>query len=184
MSEETNLNANAETNETRKLYELAINIVPNLIEEKAAEEFLAIKEQIKKVKAEIISDSAPQLIPLQYTMVKKIDSTNHKHDQAYFGWIKFMAEPDTIITLREELDLHENILRYLITITDPETNITAEVISSILNEKVKGGKKGESDEPEAEVLPAEEVTETEEVEEEVDTVAVDKAIDDLVEEAK
>jgi hypothetical protein len=48
-----------------------------------------LKNVLSKKGASIIGEEAPELIPLSYTMIKKIGTTNHRFDQAFFGWVKF-----------------------------------------------------------------------------------------------
>jgi ribosomal protein S6 len=161
-------------NDEVRLYELGINLVTTL-EEKITTDFDGVKNIIKKHGAEIKSESTPVAIPLAYTMFKNIDSKNIRHNAASFGWVKFESTPDKIDLIKEDLDLNNEILRYVILKTTEEANTTAEAISEILTKKndseERRGKKDEVAEDE-EVVVAEETVEEE----------IDEAIDAIVEE--
>ena len=162
-------------NDEVRLYELGINLVTTLAD-KVVTDFEAIKNIIKKEGGEIKSESTPVAIPLAYTMVKNVDSRNIKHNAASFGWVKFEATPDKIDSIKEELDLNSEILRYVILKTTEEANTTAEAIAEILSSK------GDSDDKKKRKEDSES-DEVEEVDEDSEEV-IDEAIESLVEDSK
>ena len=109
-------------------------------------------------------------------MVKNVDSRNIKHNAASFGWVKFEATPDKIDSIKEELDLNSEILRYVILKTTEEANTTAEAIAEILSSK------GDSDDKKKRKEDSES-DEVEEVDEDSEEV-IDEAIESLVEDSK
>jgi ribosomal protein S6 len=180
MSETETANAQADA----RLYELGVNLVPTL-EDKIEAAFENIKSIITSNGGAITADSKPALIDLAYTMGKNIDSKWYRYNTAYFGWVKFTAEPSKLAELKEEFDVDGSILRYMI------LNTTAEAATSAqdLADAIKGDK--ESDPVAAEEVETEAVAEVDaEVEKDADTADVlaiddkiDEAIDELVVEA-
>lgn len=113
-------------------YELGLHLIPTL-EDKTQEVFDAIKASIEKVGGTVTADSNPVLIPLAYQMVKKVDSKNYKYNTASFGWIKFTTATTTIEELKEVLDLHSDILRYLLLKTTADSNTPTEDVARFLS---------------------------------------------------
>jgi len=97
-----------------KVYEIGYLIVPSVPEEKIAEEINTIKDILNKHKAELIADETASLRPLAYTMIKKIGTANRRFDSAYFGWIKFEAEPVEVKLIEKEVKEVESVLRLLL----------------------------------------------------------------------
>lgn len=176
-------------NELIRLYELAFHVVPTEGEDGANKVFEEIKKIVES-KGKVVSESNPSLIKLQYTMVKSIDSKNHKHNTAYFAWIKFEAESLEIESIEEELSSMESVLRYMIVKSEKETDIqTSEVANFLSGDKKKG--KGDSDKSEDDSKEDSDGEENEEKEEGEDKSEddskedeIDEAIDELVEEEK
>ena len=84
-----------------KVYELGYLLVPTLGEEEAPSVYGNIKELISNLGGQFIMDDMPKLIPLAYTMDKVIQNVRHKFDSAYFGWVKFEAEPSAVNKIKE-----------------------------------------------------------------------------------
>jgi len=113
-------------------YELGLHLIPTL-EDKTQEVFDAIKASVEKVGGTVTADSNPVLIPLAYQMVKKVDSKNYKYNTASFGWIKFTTATATIEELKEVLDLHNDVLRYLLLKATADSNTPAEDVARFLS---------------------------------------------------
>lgn len=162
-------------NDEVRLYELGINLVTTL-EDKIATDFDGVKNIIKKHGAEIKSESTPVAVPLAYTMFKNVDSKNIRHNAASFGWVKFESTPDKIDSIKEDLDLNGEILRYVILKTTEDANTTSQEIAEILTKKGDSDerKKKSEDSEEGEVVEA---TETEDEQ-------IDEAIEELVEDTE
>jgi ribosomal protein S6 len=181
MSENATVDNNINNDEVR-LYELGINLVSTL-EDQVKVEFEGIKTIIKNHGGEIVSESAPVTIPLAYTMVKNIDSRNIKYNNASFGWVKFNVTPDQIELIKEELDLNNEILRYVVLKTTEAANTTTEAIAEALAKKSEPSDDRRKRRGDDETVNAEEevaVTAPEEVNEE----EIDEAIEALVSEDK
>ncbi|MCK9345293.1 MAG: 30S ribosomal protein S6 [Candidatus Pacebacteria bacterium] len=146
-----------------RVYELGYHLVPTLAVEQIPAASGAVRGMIEQISKDIIAEELPVFIDLAYTVIKTIDHKNKRFDQAYFGWVKFEANPEGIATLEEALKKDENVLRYLVVKTIKENTFIAKKFTPA---KAKA---------EAEETVAEEVA-TEAVAEE----AIDKAIEELV----
>ncbi len=111
------------TNENNNVYELGFHLVSSLAEEQIEGEFSKIKKLLEKHSASFVSEDFPKLRALAYTMIKKGQGKNVRHDKAYFGWVKFEIATSEIAAIKEALDLNESILRYLITTTVKENTM-------------------------------------------------------------
>ena len=184
MSENEIKDSSIQNDEVR-LYELGINLIATQ-EEKILSDFEVVKNIIKTQSGEVKSESTPVVIPLAYTMFKNVDSKNIRYNTAAFGWVKFVATPDKIELIKEELDLNFDILRYVILKTTEDANTDSTVILEALSEKTevdeRKGRRNSNTEEES----SEEVAEVAKEEESSETPVkvIDEAIDTLVEETK
>ncbi len=148
------------------IYEVGYLILPTVGEDALAPEVSKLKETLSDASAKVIGDEYPALINLQYEMTKRIDTKNVRFDQAYFGWIKFETEGESIEKIKKQLDLNKVLLRYIIISTVRENTLHAKksvaVMLSTKSAKVIAPAKEE-------VLP-------------LDEEAVDQEIDRLVDE--
>lgn len=169
--------------ELNRLYELAFHIIPSLGEDGANAKFEEVKKLVESKATKVVSESAPALLKLKYTISKTVESRKQKNNTAYFAWIKFEALSDEIENLKEELDLKAEIMRYMIVKTERDTNISSEEVARFLSgssaksdtpEEVDGDDDSkEKEEVESDESNEEEVTESTEDE-------IDEAIDELV----
>ncbi|HEY9481233.1 MAG TPA: 30S ribosomal protein S6 [Candidatus Paceibacterota bacterium] len=119
-----------ETAKTDKaaVYEVAFHIVPTVSPETLPKEFDAIKAVLGGVGATIISEEAPKMRPLAYTMTKVIGPNRHRFDTAYFGWIKFEAAPEAIAEVNKAMDASDKVIRHLVVKTVRENTLHGERI--------------------------------------------------------
>lgn len=110
-----NMNHNEHTEP--RVYELGYHIVPTLAAEQIPEASGAVRGMIERISKDIIAEELPVFIDLAYQIVKTIEHKNKRYNDAYFGWVKFEANPEGIATLEEELKKDVNVLRYLVTKT-------------------------------------------------------------------
>jgi len=133
-----------EENKNKKdtLYELGFHVVSSLSEEEAMGEVSNIKKKITDYKAEVLKEGKLELIDLAYTIVKKIAGNNTKFNKSYFTWVKFYMNKENIELFKKDLDINENILRYLIIKTvDDDEHSTSKVAE---DEKVEKDSKPEA----------------------------------------
>lgn len=118
------------------IYEVSYLVLPTVGEDALAPEVSKLKETLAGVEAKVIGDEYPSLINLQYEMTKRIDTKNVRFDQAYFGWVKFEAESDSVAKIKKALDLNKSLLRYLIVTTVRENTLSAKKsVSALLSPK-------------------------------------------------
>ena len=106
-------------------YELAYLLLPRLSEEEAATHATVLAAMATKTGAsEILSNGGPQFIDLEYDMTKRIDSKKERFSQAYFGWVKYSGGAESVLALKEELDITDELLRYMIVKTESNNELT------------------------------------------------------------
>lgn len=137
-----------------KMYELAVLLLPTISETDAEKEISSIKAILEGASTEVASEGNLTEIDLAYDMVKKINSKNERFDSAYFTWIKFKGESASIASINEELDVVENVLRYMVVKTEDDDELT-NVFSGL-------SKDGSAAEDASEEIMEEEVTEEDE----------------------
>lgn len=128
-----------------KLYEIGYLLTPLIPADKLADEVNLTRSAIEKEKGLIVGEDAPKSRQLAYE-IKKFNT-------AYFGWIKFMVRPDTIESLKKNLENNGNILRFLI------INIPQEVASQKPSraQKINSDERQQSDRPLKEKIKEEEI---------------------------
>jgi ribosomal protein S6 len=109
--------------EKATVYEVGFHIVPTVSPEHLAVEVEAVKGILGKVGATIIGEEFPRMIPLSYPMLKVVGPKRDYFETAYFGWVKFEAEPKAAVELKNALDLSEKVLRFLIVKTVRENTM-------------------------------------------------------------
>lgn len=109
--------------EGSKIYELGVQIVSSIPEEKMLEIWNSFKALIEKNKGQIISEETPKLNDLAYQMIKRIGGKNLRFTNAYFGWVKFEIETESINSIKEAADKNENVLRSIIIKTVRENTL-------------------------------------------------------------
>lgn len=154
----------------KKVYEIGYLLVSSIPREKVADVATNLKNVLSKKNAEIIAEEAPELIPLAYTMIKKIGTANHRFDQAFFGWVKFELSTAEIEEVKKTFDQNPDVLRYLLVTTVRENTYLGKKAPVIAQSEVIG-----------EGVPAD-VAEI--VEDKGATIEeMDKSIDEMVKEA-
>ena|SRR3989339_633586 len=170
-----------------RVYELGYHLVPTLAEEQIPEASGAVRGMIERISKDIIAEELPVFIDLAYQIVKTVEHKNKRFDDAYFGWIKFEASPESIAALEEELKKDDNVLRYLVVKTlreetflskkFPSSNAKAretEMPAEAVEEEVAESAESADSRPDA--IAAEEAPATPAASED----ALDKAIEELV----
>lgn len=121
---------NEEVELKTQIYEVGYLLVPTLSEEEVPAIYTSLKDLISSLNGQFISDEMPKMIPLAYTMLKVVQNVRNKFDSAYFGWVKFEMDTESILELKKKLDLDPNIIRFLLTKTVRENTIAPKKITS------------------------------------------------------
>jgi ribosomal protein S6 len=108
-----------------RIYEVGYLIVPDIAEENVPAAYGNIKELISSLGGRIISDDMPNMIPLSYEMEKTVNNKKSKFTSAYFGWVKFEAEPERISEIKKKLEADTNLIRFIIVKTVRENTMAA-----------------------------------------------------------
>jgi ribosomal protein S6 len=152
-----------------KVYELGSHIVSSLPEEEVAKVYAHLKDLIGNAGGTIVSEEAPKLMDLAYTMIKHVHGKNQRHTTAHFNWIKFEIDPKEVPAIHDAVSKDENILRFIIVKTVKESTLYGHKFAHEVKEG-REGKRERRERPEtAEIKPVEEVE-------------VDKVIEDIVNE--
>lgn len=95
-------------------YELAFHVLPTVAEGEVALVVDAIKAHITTNGGELGIEEAPERIELAYEIEKYLEGKYRKFGSAYFGWVRFSADPATVATITEEIETETNVLRHLL----------------------------------------------------------------------
>ncbi len=157
-------------NSEEKIYEVGYHIISSVAEENIPAEVEKIKAYLAKEKAIIISEEAPKLRPLAYSIKKGFGGIYKTYDKAYFGFIKFeLTEEGDVRNIDLAMKNNDSILRYIVIKTVRENTMYSPKITvfSDKDAKIKTNLK------EDKVVKAEKTATIEEI---------DKSIDALVSE--
>jgi ribosomal protein S6 len=103
----------AEVNELMS-YEFAFHVLPTVAEGEVARVFDDIKAHITKNGGELFDEEAPERFDLAYDVEKYLEGRNRKFSSAYFGWVRFKAEPANVDAIMEEIKAIKELLRHLL----------------------------------------------------------------------
>lgn len=143
-----------------KVYELGYHLVPTLAEEEVPQYVNKIKDALDSYGAVVISEEAPKRMQLAYTMRPTVHNKKQKYDKAYFGWVKFETDPQSAEAFKKDVDVMDEIFRYLLITTVRENTMAPK---KLFTTSKKRSPRAAS-------------------EEKMDVVQVDKEIDALIDE--
>lgn len=103
-----------EETDKRTVYEIGFHLIPRMSEDEVPSHVDEIKAILDKAGAEIISEGFPTLIDLAYAISTTVSGTKEEFDTAYFGWIKFDADPAVIENIDEHAREKQEIVRFII----------------------------------------------------------------------
>ncbi len=107
-----------------RIYELGYHIVSSIPEEKLPAGVTALRDILEAEGAITISEDFPKLKHLSYMMTKVVGPRHLKFDTAYFGWMKFEVSPESVLKIKNTLELKETILRFIIIKTVRENTLS------------------------------------------------------------
>ena len=100
------------------VYEISYLISSSIPEEKIGVEVDAVKKVISDAGASFISEEMPHKQDLAYTIRRKtLAGSYEKHDQAYFGWVKFEVGSSSIEVIKKAVEIIPSVIRMLIVTT-------------------------------------------------------------------
>ncbi|NEN93817.1 MAG: 30S ribosomal protein S6, partial [Okeania sp. SIO3H1] len=74
----------------------------------------AIRSSIESVGGTITNEEEPARFDLAYDIVKYLEGRNRKFSSAYFGWMRFTAEPAKLAEITETVEAMPQLLRHLV----------------------------------------------------------------------
>lgn len=123
---------NESQNDRSAVYEIGYLIGTSIPEETVPAEGEKIKKIVTDAGASIISDEAPRLEHLAYTMRKKtVSGAYDKFDDAYFGWVKFELASDAIEGVKKAITNLPSVIRSMVITTVRETTYLGKRASAI-----------------------------------------------------
>lgn len=157
-------------NSEEKIYEVGYHLLSSIAEENVPAEVEKIKAFLSKENAVIISEEAPKLRPLAYSIKKAFGGSYKVFDKAYFGFIKFeLGEDADIRNIDLAMKNNESVLRYIVIKTVRENTMYSPKIS-VYSDK------------DAKIKPLKVVEKVEKDEKPASIEEIDKSIDALVSE--
>jgi ribosomal protein S6 len=151
----------------RLVYEIGYHLLPTVDESSLQTESDQIRSLITGKDGVVISEEAPKMITLAYDITKSVNTKRQSYNRAYFGWIKFEAEPSSIVEIKTKVDGMSNILRFMIIKTVKADTMRPHKVSSFKKDS-----------------PKDEGEEVKEESKEVSEEEIDKSIDELLVEDK
>jgi ribosomal protein S6 len=107
MNEENNQN-------DRQIYEIGYHLLPTVEEPHVPAEAVNLKSIVEENGGSVISEEMPKMTPLAFVISKNIESKKQNFNKAYFGWIKFEAEPSRLKYIKNKADNLASVLRFII----------------------------------------------------------------------
>jgi len=95
-------------------YELAFHVLPTVAEGEVATIFQNLKDVITNAGGTLGVEEAPARFDLAYEIEQYLEGRNRKFASAYFGWVRFTAEPTAIEEIDEQVRSTKELLRYMI----------------------------------------------------------------------
>jgi len=95
-------------------YELAYHVLPTVAEGEVAAVSDTVKQYITSHSGTIFDEEVAARFELAYEIEKYLDGKYRRFSSAYFGWIRFKAEPTVVAAISAEVDSNKHILRHLL----------------------------------------------------------------------
>ncbi len=97
-----------------KAYEIGYLLSPLVLEEAIlAMVDELVRTPVEKAGGTVTGTTPPKRQALAYQIGKAINHKRTNYREAYFGAVRFDAAPETLAAIKKDLDLAENILRYI-----------------------------------------------------------------------
>lgn len=106
--------------EETRTYEFSYLITSATPESEIESVVAGLVKEIEAAEGTIVAEGKPEFIDLAYTIEKVVASKKQKWSQAYFGWVKFNAEPAVMAVLKKVFDANKEIVRYMFIKTSAE----------------------------------------------------------------
>ena len=94
-----------------KIYEVGYLLSPLIPEDKLDGEIFVLRDAIEKKQGLVVNEEKARMQRLAYNIIKPHAGN---FESAWFGWIKFMANPEIVSEIKNSFDKNQNIVRFLI----------------------------------------------------------------------
>ena len=119
-------------------YELAFHVLPTVAEGEVESVYNALKTHITKAGGQLFDEEAPQRFDLAYDIEKYLEGRNRKFSSAYFGWLRFRLDPQSLATVTESVEATKELLRFLIVrLTKTEEALPFRFHEALADKRVK-----------------------------------------------
>lgn len=160
-------------NSEEKIYEVGYHIVSSVSEENIGAEVEKIKGYLAKEKAIIISEEAPKLRPLAYSIKKAFGGSYKTFDKAYFGFIKFeLGIEGDVRNIDLSMKNNESVLRYIVIKTVRENTMYSPKITVFSDKEAKIKTSFKEDK----IVKGEKTATVEEIDKSIDALVADEVI--------
>ena len=106
-----------------RVYEVGYHVVPTVPEDELGARVTQVRDVIEAAGGRMIADEYPKHLDLAYPMVKVSANKRAIYHSAYFGWLKFDAEPKGAIAVEAALKKDDFILRCILVKTVRENTM-------------------------------------------------------------
>lgn len=97
-----------------RIYEIGYHITPTTKEEDLEKVVGSIRNLIAQEGGSLVSEGAPSLIKLAFSMSVREGEKYVDYDRAYFGWIKFESTTTAAQALSEALRANTSVIRSIV----------------------------------------------------------------------
>lgn len=94
------------------VYEIGYHVVPTVGDEGVSKTVEAVRKALGE--AEIINEGFPQKMTLAYVIERAAQGKREKYAEAYFGFIKFATDRETLAAAKQKIEAMPSILRSLV----------------------------------------------------------------------
>lgn len=128
--------ASTQANDSTPVYEIGYHVVPTVGDEGIPAVVDAIRAALKD--AEIISEGFPQKVSLAYVVERATQGKREKYAEAYFGFIKFATDRDSLVAFTAKVATMPQVLRHLIIETVREDLMQQKQRSVFASDRLEG----------------------------------------------
>jgi ribosomal protein S6 len=135
-----------------EVYELGYLLLPSIAEDKLSAVTDKLTNVIVSAGGTTLDAEAPFLQDLAYSMSKTVGASRYVVSDAYLGWMKFEAPAESVPTIKDAVEMMEEVLRSLLIKAPRESEFTfAKAQAALLEiEKAAKDEKNKEAEPVAE----------------------------------
>ena len=119
------------------VYEVGYHLLPGTGGSATDQDISKFRDIITKAGGALITEGTPQKTTLAYPMAVWSNGVWTKHNETYFGWLKFEMSPGSIAQVEQALKEDKAIVRFLVIKTVKE-DMRANVRQFVLKEVKRG----------------------------------------------